>query len=71
MHQALRSKSDHAMPLEFFRDVLEEHFSESEAQRQIETALNWGRYGDIFTFDSETDRLLLYEPVGPLGEAAP
>lgn len=55
------SKSDHAMPLEFFRDILDEHFSTDEAQRQIETALNWGRYGDLFTYDSENDRVLLHD----------
>jgi NitT/TauT family transport system ATP-binding protein len=61
INNGLKSKSDHAMPLEFFRDLLEEHFSEDEAQRQIETALNWGRYGEIFTYDSESDRLLSHQ----------
>ena len=59
MNSALISKSDHTMPLEFFRDILEEHFSDDEVQRQIDTMLNWGRYGEIFTYDSESDRLLL------------
>ena len=59
MHSALANKSDHAMPLEFFRDLLQDRFSDSEVDRQIDTALNWGRYGDIFTFDSESDRLML------------
>ena len=54
MNSALPSKSDHTMPLEFFRDILEEHFSGNEVQRQIETALDWGRYGDLFTYDPET-----------------
>jgi len=57
---ALSSKPDHTMPLEFFRDILREYFSEDEVDRQIETALNWGRYGDLFTYDSTTDQLLLY-----------
>jgi NitT/TauT family transport system ATP-binding protein len=57
MNGALASKSDHTMPLEFFRDVLQEHFPGEEVDRQIDTALNWGRYGDIFTYDSEGDRL--------------
>jgi NitT/TauT family transport system ATP-binding protein len=61
INNGLKSKSDHAMPLEFFRDLLEEHFTEDEAQRQIETALHWGRYGEIFTYDSESDRLLLHQ----------
>ncbi len=59
MNGALLSKSDHAMPLEFFRDVLDEHFDREEAHRQIETALDWGRYGGIFDYDSERDRLVL------------
>jgi NitT/TauT family transport system ATP-binding protein len=62
MHAALSSKSDHTMPLEFFRDILEQHFPPTEVPRQIDTALNWGRYGDIFTYDSESDRLQLLEP---------
>jgi NitT/TauT family transport system ATP-binding protein len=65
INQGLKSKSDHSMPLEFFRDLLEEHFSEDEAQRQIETALHWGRYGEIFTYDSESDRLLLLHDTSP------
>jgi NitT/TauT family transport system ATP-binding protein len=59
MKSSLASKSDHTMPLELFRDVLEEHFSDDDVQRQIDTALNWGRYGDLFTYDSESDRLVL------------
>jgi NitT/TauT family transport system ATP-binding protein len=62
IQSCLQNKSDHAMPLEFFRDVLEEHFPQDEVERQIATALNWGRYGEIFTYDSETDRLLLHRP---------
>jgi NitT/TauT family transport system ATP-binding protein len=46
------------MPLEFYRDVLDEHFAPAEVQKQIETVLHWGRYAGIFTYDSEKDRLL-------------
>jgi NitT/TauT family transport system ATP-binding protein len=60
IHSALACKSDHSMPLEFFRDLLDEYFSEEEVKHQIETALDWGRYADIFTYDPETDRLRLY-----------
>jgi len=56
----LSSKSDGTMPLEFFRDILDEHFAEDETERQIETALTWGRYGEIFSYDSESDRLSLH-----------
>jgi len=59
---ALASKSDHSMPLEFFRDILREHFDEAEAGRQIETALNWGRYGNIISYDSASDKVSLFDP---------
>jgi NitT/TauT family transport system ATP-binding protein len=62
MDSALAAKSDHTMPLELFRDILEDHFSDAEVQSQLDTALNWGRYGELFTYDSESDRLLLHPP---------
>jgi NitT/TauT family transport system ATP-binding protein len=73
MHNCLQSKSDRTMPLEFFRDILDEHFARDETQRQIETALDWGRYADIFEYDSESDRLTLHQPVSPVdsGEVQP
>jgi NitT/TauT family transport system ATP-binding protein len=61
MRSALQSRSDHVMPLEFFHDILDEHFTETEVQKQIETALNWGRYAEIFSYDSESGDLRLHE----------
>ncbi len=61
MKTALAGKSDHTMPVEFFRDVLDEHFSREEADRQMETAIAWGRYGDLFIYDSENDRIASYQ----------
>lgn len=58
IRSALEKKSDGAMPLEFFRDVLDEHFSQDEVNTQIETVLNWGRYAELFVYDPEHDRLL-------------
>ena len=61
MRNALERKSDHTVPLEFFRDILDEYFPQEEVARQIDAALNWGRYAEIFTYDSESDRLRLEE----------
>src|ERR1700723_1523626 len=60
----LHAKADHSISEEFFYDVLDEHFSEDEVQRQFDTAMNWGRYAEIFDFDRESHRLTLAEPVG-------
>lgn len=61
MKSALESRSNHTMPLEFFHDILDEHFTEAEVLRQLETALNWGRYAEIFSYDPETDTIRLHE----------
>ena len=71
IRSALEKKSDGSIPLEFFRDVLDEHLPEEEVHRQIETVLNWGRYAEIFTYDSETDRLLLHQPTSSASDTAP
>lgn len=60
MHSALHKKSDHSMPLEFFRDLLDERFAQVEVEQQIDTALQWGRYAEIFTYDPDTDTLRLH-----------
>lgn len=60
----LHAKTDHSISQEFFYDVLDEHFSQDEVERQFETAMNWGRYAEIFDFDRESHRLTLAEPVG-------
>jgi NitT/TauT family transport system ATP-binding protein len=59
--RSLESKSDHSMPEEFFRDMLEEHFSEEETGRQLETAVNWGRYAELFDRDAASGRFYISE----------
>jgi NitT/TauT family transport system ATP-binding protein len=53
----LKRKSDHSMSDEFFHDILDEHFAEDEVLRQFETAMNWGRYAEIFDYDRANGRL--------------
>jgi len=59
IRRALDAKSDHTVPEEFFLDMLDEQFSAEESQRQIETAVTWGRYGEIFDFDAARRRFVL------------
>ncbi len=57
--RALESKSDGSVPEEFFHDMLDEQFSEEETLRQLETAVNWGRYAELFDFDAARRRFIL------------
>jgi NitT/TauT family transport system ATP-binding protein len=59
--RALESKSDHTLPDDFFHDILDEHFTEEETVRQLETAINWGRYAELFDHDSERKRFFIPE----------
>ena len=59
--RALNNKSDHTVPEEFFLDMLDEQFSQEETQRQLDTAINWGRYAELFDFDAARRRFILPE----------
>jgi NitT/TauT family transport system ATP-binding protein len=61
MEQSLKAKSDRTLPDEFFHDLIDEHFSEDESRRQLETAIQWGRYAEIFDYDAATGKLTLTE----------
>ncbi len=59
--RAIDAKSDGTVPEEFFHDMLDEQFSEDETLRQLETAINWGRYAELFDFDASRRRFTLPE----------
>jgi NitT/TauT family transport system ATP-binding protein len=67
--RALETKRDHTVPEDFFLDMLDEQFSEEECQRQIETAVTWGRYAELFDYDAGHRRFIL--PDAQEEEAAP
>jgi len=59
IRRAIEAKSDHTVPEEFFLDMLDEQFSEEETRRQLETAINWGRYAELFDFDAARRRFVM------------
>src|SRR5271168_1671942 len=59
--RAIDAKSDRTVAEDFFHDMLDEQFSEEETLRQLETAINWGRYAELFDFDAARRRFILPE----------
>jgi NitT/TauT family transport system ATP-binding protein len=57
--RSLEAKADRSLSEEFFYDMLEEHFSEDEAKRQVETAIHWGRYAELFDYDATMERFYI------------
>jgi NitT/TauT family transport system ATP-binding protein len=56
--RAIETKSNHSVPEEFFHDLLDEQFTEEVTLRQLETAINWGRYAELFDFDAARRRFI-------------
>jgi NitT/TauT family transport system ATP-binding protein len=57
--RALRATEDGTLREGFFLDLLRRGFSADEARRQLGIAIEWGRYGELFGYDSETGQLVL------------
>jgi NitT/TauT family transport system ATP-binding protein len=57
--QGLRATNDGTLREGFFLDLLRRGFSAEEARRQLDIAIDWGRYGELFEYDSESGQLVL------------
>jgi NitT/TauT family transport system ATP-binding protein len=57
--QALAATEDHTLRIGFFIDILRRGFSLSEARSQLDTAIDWGRYGELYDYDSDDEELTL------------
>lgn len=60
---ALSTCTDGSLGEGFFLDLLRRGFSEDEARAQLEIAIDWGRYGELFDFDPHTRQLHLEVPL--------
>jgi len=57
----LEDAPTHTIEAEGVLDDLEHSFSGGEARRQFETAIDWGRYAELFTYDDNAGELRLDE----------
>jgi len=59
--EAIHQKKDGRIGRDFLLDILDEHFSQSEAERQFSTLVDWGRYAQLFEYDADEERLYAVE----------
>src|SRR5579859_2754359 len=59
--QMLQAAPAHILAEEQILSVLSKHFGPDEAQAQLETAINWGRYAELFTFQEARGMFRLEE----------
>ena len=57
--RALNATEDGTLREGFFLDLLRRGFSAEEARRQLDIAIEWGRYGELFEYDAESGELVL------------
>jgi NitT/TauT family transport system ATP-binding protein len=58
IYETLQQAEDHRLAEEFFLDKLQADFGDY-AKEQLDTAIDWGRYADLFSFDDNSDELYL------------
>jgi len=58
---ALQAAPRHVLPEEHFLQFLDNHFNEEEAQEQLDTAINWGRYAELFSYQEDRGMFRLEE----------
>ncbi|HKV84043.1 MAG TPA: nitrate/sulfonate/bicarbonate ABC transporter ATP-binding protein [Ktedonobacterales bacterium] len=61
----LHAASDHRLPEDAVIERLEQTFSPIEARRQLDTAIDWGRYAELFAYDDDAGEFFLEEESQP------
>jgi NitT/TauT family transport system ATP-binding protein len=59
IHRALQHSVDGTLREGFFLDLLQRHYSVDEARAQLGTAIDWGRYAELFEYDSARGEISL------------
>lgn len=60
--KVIDTRRGHKVSRERFLTRLEDHFTEKEAGRVLATAIDWGRYAELFAYDYNTGILSLEDP---------
>jgi len=67
--QLLQAKRNHRISEELVLDILENYFTSKEAQRQLRTAMDWGRYAELYSYDEPSGEIFIEESVTEIEES--
>ncbi len=67
--ETLRQKQNGTLGKEFFTDILDEHFTAAEAERQFEQLIYWGRYAQLYEYDADEEKVYRIEEDSPAEES--
>lgn len=57
--EVLEHKSSKRMQEDFFIDILKQRYSEQSAREQLDIAIDWGRYSELFAYDEDSHELFI------------
>ncbi len=61
IYRSLRGSRDDTLPAGFFTDILRTSYGEEEAARQLDVAVNWGRYAELYDYDATRGEIIREE----------
>ena len=59
--RTLENSEDGALRDDFFLDLLRRGMTDEAARRQLDIAIDWGRYAELFDYDADRGELVLTE----------
>jgi NitT/TauT family transport system ATP-binding protein len=62
IRRVLDERPTHSAPAARFRNELEDHMSEEDADETLRTAVSWGRYAELFAYDEQSETFSLENP---------
>ncbi|MBV9978491.1 nitrate/sulfonate/bicarbonate ABC transporter ATP-binding protein [Bradyrhizobium sp.] len=60
--RVLDERPSHTAPAARFRNELEDHMSEEDADDTLKTIVSWGRYAELFAYDEQSETFSLENP---------
>jgi NitT/TauT family transport system ATP-binding protein len=62
IRRVLDERPSHTAPAARFRNELEDYMSENYAEETLKTVVSWGRYGELFAYDEQSETFSLEDP---------
>ncbi len=62
IRRVLDERTSHVAPRRRFVDELEDHMTEDAAEETLRTVVSWARFGELFSYDDESETFSLENP---------
>jgi NitT/TauT family transport system ATP-binding protein len=62
IRRVLDERTSHIAPRRRFIDELEDHMTEEAAEDTLRTVVSWARFGELFSYDDESETFSLENP---------